>query len=404
MSEPLVIIGNGMAAVRLVDELSKRSLGRHAIAVIGDESRLAYNRVLLSSVLAGEIAPDEIELKTAAWWRDRGVTLLYGRRATSVDARARVVGLADGASLSFAKLVFATGSRSIRPPLPGMDLDGVLTFRNADDAAMIAGAAGGGARAVVIGGGLLGIEAAYGLAKSGTRVTLVHLMDRLMERQLDEVAARVLETKLATHGVDILLGAETERVEGEGRVKAVILKDGRRLPADLVVVAIGIRPNAELARAAGLKVERGIVVDDLLRTSEPGIYAIGECAEHRGVCYGLVEPGYEQARVLADHLCGGEASYAGSVISTNLKVSGVNVFSVGDFIGGKGSEILAFEDLRRGVYKKLVVVRDRLRGAVLIGDTLDARWYLELVRGQTDIGALRDGLMFGRAVAERKAA
>jgi len=230
-------------------------------------------------------------------------------------------------------------------------------------------------------------------------VTLVHLMDRLMERQLDEVAAGMLERKLATYGVDILLEAETERVEGEGRVEAVILKDGRRLPADLVVVAIGIRPNAELARAAGLNVGRGIVVGDLLQTSEPGIYAIGECAEHRGVCYGLVEPGYEQARVLAEHLCGGEASYAGSVVSTNLKVSGVH-----ELLVDTPAQILEGEDLRRGVYKKLVVSRDRLRGAVLIGDTLDARWYLELVRGQTDIGALRDGLMFGRAVAERKAA
>ncbi|TAK50152.1 MAG: NAD(P)/FAD-dependent oxidoreductase [Xanthobacteraceae bacterium] len=405
MSEPLVVIGNGMVAARLVEELSRHALGRYAIAVVGDEPRLAYNRVLLSSVLAGEVTSQEIELKTAAWWREHGVTVRYGCRAAAIDAGRRRVILADGSLLPFSKLVFATGSRSLRPNLPGIELPGVLTFRDAADAAMISAASGPGARAVVIGGGLLGIEAAYGLAKGGARVTLIHLMDRLMERQLDAPAAALLQNKLAALGVDIQLVAETARIDGQNRAEAVMLKDGRRIAADLVVVAIGIRPNTELAQGAGIACRRGIVVDDGLETSMSGIYAIGECAEHRGVCYGLVEPGYEQARVLARRLAGSDVAYAGSVVCTNLKVSGVNVFSAGDFLGeAHGSEALTLTDRANGVYRKLVVAGGRLTGAVLIGDTLDAPWYFRLIQASADIADRRDDLMFGQAIAERKAA
>jgi nitrite reductase (NADH) large subunit len=403
MSEPLVIIGNGMAAARLVDEIGKRALGRYAVAVIGEEPRLAYNRVLLSSLLADEVAPADVELKPARWWRDRGVTLRYGSPVTALDVAARSVTLADGTRLAFSKAVLATGSRPIRPCMPGMELPGVMTFRDIGDVDVMRAAAPG-ARVVVIGGGLLGLEAAYGLVKSGARVTLVHLMDRLMERQLDAAAADVLRRAVEARGVTVLLEAETVRVVGTDRVEAVALKDGGMLAADLVVVAVGVRPNAPLAASAGLAVNRGIVVDDHLETSAPGVFAIGECAEHRGQCYGLVEPGYEQAAVLARRLAGDDARYPGSVLATNLKVSGVDVFSAGDFVGAAGTEPIVLHDPGVGVYRKLVIAQDRLVGAVLCGDNTDAAWYLELIRSGQSVAALRDDLAFGRALAMREAA
>jgi len=404
MSEPLVIVGNGMASMRLVEELVQRALGRYAIAVVGDEPRLAYNRVLLSSVLAREVSQDEIELKSAAWWRDRGVTLLYGRRAVSIDPAIRRLRLADGASLPFAKLVLATGSRPIRPAVPGMNLPGVLTFRDLADVAAIEQAAKPGSKAVVIGGGLLGLEAAYGLAKAGAQVSVVHLMDRLMERQLDARAAAMLRRAIEARGIAVHLQAETKAIRGERHAQAVALADGTTLAADLVVVAAGIRPNTDLARSAGVEIGRGILIDDHLRTSNPDIYAIGECAEHSGVCYGLVEPAYEQARALAAHLYGGAGDYRGSVLATNLKVSGVNLFSAGDFLGAPGTEQIVLSDAGLGTYKKLVIKDGCLAGAVLYGDTLDGLWYLDLIRAGASIEAIRDDIMFGRAFAERKAA
>jgi nitrite reductase (NADH) large subunit len=401
MSEPLVVIGNGMAAARFADELSKRALGRYAVAVVGEEPRLAYNRVLLSSVLAGEVASSEIELKPQGWWRDRGITLRYGCRATAIDTNARSLTLADGETLCFSKLVFATGSQPIRPALPGMALPGVITFRDINDIWTIWHRAGSGDRVVVIGGGLLGLEAAYGLAKAGARVTVLHLMDRLMERQLDVTAARMLQRAVEQMGIEVLLNADTAEIAGHGRVEGVALKDGRTIEADAVVVAIGIRPSAELARAAGIAVKRGIVVDDALETAVAGIHAIGECAEHRGICYGLVEPAHEQARVLAERLSGRDARYAGSVLSTNLKVSGVNVFSAGDFLGADGTEEIVLSDPGIGLYKKLVIADGRLIGAVLFGDTADGLWYFDLIRSGADIEAMRDDLAFGRALAER---
>src|SRR5688572_14627750 len=321
MSEPLVVIGNGMAAARFADELSSRALGRYAVAVVGAEPRLAYNRVLLSSVLAGEVPSSDIELKPQRWWRDRGITLRYGCRATAIDTKARKVEMADGEPLSFSKLVFATGSQPIKPAIPGIDLPGVITFRDIGDIWTIWHRAGAGDRVVVIGGGLLGLEAAYGLAKAGARVTVLHLMDRLMERQLDAQAAAMLQRAVEAMGIEVVLGAETTEIAGHGRVEGVTLNDGRTIEADAVVVAVGIRPSADLARDAGLVVNRGIAVDDALKTNVAGIHAIGECAEHRGICYGLVEPAHEQARVLADRLAGHDAHYRGSVLATNLKVS-----------------------------------------------------------------------------------
>jgi nitrite reductase (NADH) large subunit len=404
MSEPLVVIGNGMAAMHLVEELTRRALGRYAIAVIGEEPRLAYNRVLLSAVLAQEVSLSEIELRPARWWSHRGVTLLYGRTATVIDPTIRRVRLADGATLPYARIVLATGSRPIRLRVPGMELPGVVTFRDLGDVATIEAAARRGVRAAVIGGGLLGLEAAHGLAKAGSQVAIVHLMDRLMERQLDAHAAGMLKKALEARGVTVHLNAETVGIYGTGRAQAVALKDGTQIEADLVVVAAGIRPNVELAHGANLGIDRGILVDDHLQTSRPGIYAIGECAEHRGVCYGLVEPAYEQARVLAAHLAGDEAHYPGSVLATNLKVSGVNVFSAGDFLGAAGTEQLVLSDPGLDAYKKLVVLGRRLVGAVLFGDTVDGLWYLDLIRSGASIEAIREDIMFGRTLAERKAA
>jgi nitrite reductase (NADH) large subunit len=404
MSEPLVIVGNGMAAARLVDELAKVALGRYAIAVVGDEPRLAYNRVLLSSVLAGETASHDIELKPAHWWRDRGVTLKYGCVATEIDVGRRELKIANEESIDFSRLILATGSTPLRLNVPGADLAGVHTFRDSRDVDLLLTLAARKKRVVVVGGGLLGLEAAYGLAKAGAPVTLIHLMDRLMERQLDAPAAALLKLLVERKGIEVLLNANTARLHGETRVEGVELTDGRRIDVDAVIFAAGIRPNIALAREAGVTVNRGVVVDDHLQTAAPDIFALGECAEHRGICYGLVEPAYEQARVLAQHLAGGDTAYHGSVVATNLKVSGVGVFSAGDFMGSDGTEAIVLRDIRHGTYKKLVISDGRLTGAVLVGDTADALWYLELIRTRQPIVAIRNRMMFGRSLAIRSEA
>jgi nitrite reductase (NADH) large subunit len=398
VSEPLVIVGNGMAAARLVDELAKSALGRYAIAVIGDEPRLAYNRVLLSSVLAGETASHDIELRPASWWRDRGVTLKYGCVATEIDVGRRELKIANEESIVFSKLVLATGSAPLRLNVPGADLAGVHTFRDSRDVDLLLTLAARKKRVVVVGGGLLGLEAAYGLAKAGVPVTLIHLMDRLMERQLDAPAADLLKTLVERKGIEVLLNANTARLHGEKAVEGIELADGARIDADAVIFAAGISPNVTLAKDAGISVNRGIVVDDHLQTGLADIFALGECAEHRGICYGLVEPAYEQARVLAQHLAGGTAVYSGSVVATNLKVSGVAVFSAGDFIAADGAETIVLNDARR-TYKKLVIANGRLTGAVLVGDTADALWYLELIRTREPIAKIRGEMMFGRSLA-----
>ena len=404
MSEPLVIVGNGMAAARLVDELAKVALGRYAIAVIGEEPRLAYNRVLLSSVLAGETTSQDIELRPASWWSERGVTLKYGCRATAIDVGRRELKVAGGERIPFSKLVLTTGSSALRLNVPGADIAGVHTFRDSRDVDLLLALASRKQRVVVVGGGLLGLEAAYGLAKAGSPVTLIHLMDRLMERQLDAPAAALLKSLVERKGIEILLGANTARIVGETRVEGVELADGRRIDAEAVIFAAGIRPNTALAMEAGIAVNRGIVVDDHLQTDAADIFAIGECAEHRGICYGLVEPAYEQGRVLARYLSGREASYAGSTVATNLKVSGVSVFSAGDFMGGEGSEAIVLTDINRGTYKKLVITNGRLIGAVLIGDVGDALWYLELIRTRQPTQRIRADMMFGRSLAIRSEA
>jgi len=391
--EPIIIVGAGMAATRFVEELTKSAPGRYAIRLIGDEPLLAYNRVLLSSVLAGEMTRDDIELKPDQWWRSVGVDVISGRRATHIDVGARRVDLDGGESLAYSKLVLATGSRAIRLPIPGADLDGVHTFRDVQDVEALARL--GGKRVLVIGGGLLGLEADYGLARRGAQVTLAHVMDRLMERQLDEFGAALLRRLVEAKGIRVLLNANTIGLEGDVEVQSAKFADGSSLDIDAVVFAVGVRANADLAVDAGLDVGRGVIVDDGLATSDRTIFALGECAEHRGVCYGLVEPAYEHARVLAGRLAGEEVRYSGSVVSTNLKVSGVRVFSAGDFLGQDGANSIVCKDPRMGVYRKLVIKGDRLVGAILIGDTTGALEFLQLIRNDEDISPFRDQLMFG---------
>ncbi|HEV7259680.1 MAG TPA: FAD-dependent oxidoreductase [Bosea sp. (in: a-proteobacteria)] len=404
MAEPLIIVGKGMAATRLVDELSQRALGRYSIAVIGAEGRLAYNRVLLSPLLAGEIAEPEIELKPAAWWKARGVSTLYGRAVSTIDCAARTVTLEDGLALPYAKLVLATGSKPLKPPFPGGDLPGVATFRDTADVRAMRSFAERGARIVVIGGGLLGLEAAYGLSKAGGEVTLLHLVDRLMERQLDAEGAALLASAITARGIDVRLNSATKGFFGSDKVEGVELQDGTVIPADLVVIAIGVRPNTDLAKAAGLGVNRGIVVDDGMASDDASIFAIGECAEHRGSVYGLVEPAYEQARVLATRLAGKPAAYEGSLLATNLKVSGVGVFSAGDFEAGEADETLVLRDRFAGIYRKFVLREGRLAGCVLVGDTQGALFYLGLIRSGQDISAIRADLPFGEPYCIGRAA
>jgi nitrite reductase (NADH) large subunit len=408
MAQSLVVVGAGMAATRFVRHLSDAAPGRYDVTVIGAEAHEPYNRVLLSSLLAEEVGIGEIALESGAWWRRCGVNLIRGREAVSLDVKTRRLALDDGASLGFDRLVLATGSDPVRLPLPGADLAGVLTFRTIADVEHMQAAARTGTRAVVIGGGLLGLEAAHGLARAGAIVTVVHVMDRLMERQLDPAAALMLKDTLERRGIAVRLGANTTRILGDTRVAAVEFADGETIDADMVVMSVGIRPNTALARQAGLAVARGVVVDDGLATSDAAVFAIGECAEHRGIAYGLVEPAYEQARVLARRLAGHDDLYEGSVTATNLKVSGVKLFSAGEFLGGDGMQALVLRDRGLHIYKKLVL-RETARGAVLAGcvlygDTDDGLWYLDLMRRGTPVDAMRGDLIFGRMLIERKAA
>ncbi|MDB5440140.1 MAG: nitrite reductase large subunit [Caulobacteraceae bacterium] len=337
--ERLVVIGNGMAGCRAIEEILKKDPNRYAISVFGAEPRVNYNRIMLSPVLAGEKTFDQIVINDLDWYRDNAISLHSGRAVARIDPHKRVVEAEGGLLCPYDRLILACGSDPVRLPLPGASLDGVVTFRDLDDVErMVAASEAGGGEAVVIGGGLLGLEAAYGLARRGMKATVVHLMDVLMERQLDSAAGYLLTQALAERGVETVLSAQSEEIVGQGgRVIGLKLKDGRTLNCSLLVMAVGIRPNATLAKAAGLNVNRGVVVDDQMRTSDPDIYAVGECAEHRGIAYGLVAPIWDMCRTLAGALTGDDdVAYEGSVLSTRLKVSGVDVFSAGEFGGGEG--------------------------------------------------------------------
>ncbi len=401
----LVMVGNGMAGVRALEELLKIAPDLYDITVFGAEPHPNYNRILLSPVLAGEQTLEQIVLNDWAWYRDNGITLHAGSLVTAVDRIRRVVKAtaADGTALEagYDRLILATGSNPFMLPVPGRELQGVLAYRDIADTQAMIDAATRHKHAVVIGGGLLGLEAANGLMKRGMDVTVVHVAPWLMERQLDEVAGRLLQQSLEQRGMKFLIGAQTEALldDGQGRVGSVRFKDGTEVPAELVVTAVGIRPNTGLAQQAGLHVERGIVVSDTLQTTtDPRIYAVGECAAHRGVAYGLVAPLFEQAKVLATHLAEfGIGRYSGSLTSTKLKVTGIDLFSAGDFMGGDGTETIVMSDPAGGVYKKLVLRDEKLVGACLYGDTVDGSWYFKLLREGRNVGDIRDKLMFGES-------
>lgn len=397
----LVMVGNGMAGVRTIEELLKLAPDLYDITVFGAEPHPNYNRILLSPVLAGEQTIDDIILNPVSWYENNGITLHLGKRVVDVDRSRRIVRAEDGTEAAYDRLLLATGSHPFIPPLPGRELDGVMAYRDIADTLAMVEAARTYRDAVVIGGGLLGLEAANGLMLRGMQVSVVHIAPWLMERQLDEVAGRMLQKSLEQRGLRFFLSAQTEALIGgpDGRVMAVQFKDGSEVPADLVVMAAGIRPNTELAERIGLHCHRGIVVSDTMQTvTDPRIYAVGECASHRGVAYGLVAPLFEQAKVCATHLAQfGIGRYQGSQVSTKLKVTGIDLFSAGDFMGGEGTEEIVLHDPYGGVYKKLVLKDDRLVGACLYGDTVDGAWYFKLLREGRPVHDIRDRLMFGES-------
>lgn len=397
----LVMVGNGMAGVRTLEELLKIAPDLYDITVFGAEPHPNYNRILLSPVLAGEQTVDEIILNPLSWYEENGIDLQLGKKVVDVDRRRRIVKAADGTEVEYDRLLLATGSNPFILPVPGKDLQGVIAYRDIADTNTMIEAAAKYKHAVVIGGGLLGLEAANGLMLRGMNVTVVHIMPWLMERQLDDVAGKLLQQSLENRGLKFLIGAQTQALipDKDGRVMAVQFKDGSEIPADLVVMAAGIRPNTELAEKIGLHCNRGIVVNDTMQTiTDPRIYSVGECAAHRGIAYGLVAPLFEQGKVCATHLAEfGIGRYSGSQTSTKLKVTGIDLFSAGNFMGGKDCEEIVMSDPYGGVYKKLVIKDDKLVGACLYGDTVDGSWYFKLLREGRTVNDIRDKLMFGES-------
>ncbi len=392
-----MVVGNGMAGMRTVEELLKLAPDLYRITVIGAEPHGNYNRIQLSPVLAGEIELGNIMLNDFAWYRANNIELKSGTSVTRIDRARRQVLTDQGEAIDYDRLLLALGSSPLVPDLPGVDLEGVVSYRDIADVNAMIEAAATHQRAIVIGGGLLGLEAAAGLKQRGMQVTVLHLMAHLMERQLDPPAAQTLQRSLELRGIEFVLGAHTSHLaESNGRVSAVHLQDGRELPADLVVFAAGIRPRTGLAREARLHCARGVVVNDAMQTFDPRIYAVGECAEHRGVAYGLVAPLFEQANVCANHLARlGYSSYQGSRLSTRLKVTGIEVFSTGE-LGGHGSdEDVVLHDPDAMVYQRAVIRAGVLVGAVMVGDTATAGWLNRLVLQKAQVDGLRQHLLFG---------
>jgi len=405
MKPSLVVVGNGMAGMRTVEELLALDAGMYDITVFGAEPRTNYNRILLSPVLAGEKTADQIVLHPRSWYADHGITLHAGDPVLAIDRQRRIVRSRSGLEVRYDRLLLATGSRPFIVPVPGAALPGVVGFRDLDDVEQMLAAARRGGHAVVIGGGLLGLEAANGLQRRGMTVTVVHLAAGLLNQQLDGAASLLLKAALEGRGLRILLGAQTAAILGADKVQGIRFADGAELAADLVVMAAGVRPNVALARAAGLHVERAIVVDDTLQSFDPRVYAVGECVQHRKATFGLVAPIWDQARVCAAHLAGlGHRRYVQQATATKLKVTGIDLYSAGDIVGGPGTEDLVLRDRRAGVYKRLVLAGSRLSGAVLYGDVSDGAWYFDLIQRGADVSALRERLLFGPALCEAQAA
>ncbi len=393
--EKLVVVGNGMAGIACVEQILRHA-PKFNITIFGDETHVNYNRILLSSVLAGEKSIEEITLNGLNWYQQHDVALRLGVRITDVDAGAKTVTGDDGSVTGFDKLLLATGSLPVIPSIQDVMKDGVFVFRNLDDTRSLLERARPGLKAVVIGGGLLGLEAARGLQVQGCDVTVVHLMETLMERQLDVTGGSYLANKMNELGVTVLLGLSTTAILGKGKVERVQFKGGGTIPADLVVIAAGIRPNIELGQKAGLDTKRGIVVNDYMETSNPDVFAVGECVQHNGICYGLVAPLLEQGKVLAATITGNKGpKYEGTVLASKLKIMGVDVFSAGE-IGDKvdGSEVIRYEDPSLGIYKKLTLKASKLTGVILVGDTSDSHRYMEWLRSGTDLASMRRQLLF----------
>ena len=401
MKRKLVVVGAGMASGRMLERLLKASQDSYDVTLFGAEPRGNYNRIMLSAVLAGEASPDEIATHDSAWYAAHGVACRFGETVTRINRATKTVHSRNGET-PYDKLVLATGSAPFIIPVAGKELHGVLSFRDLDDVnAMLALAERPGTQAVVLGGGLLGLEAAAGLKARGMQVVVLHLMGHLMERQLDPVAGLLLQKELEGRSIAIRCRAQTTAILGHKRAEAVLLDDGTIYPADLVVMATGIRPETRIATDAGLQVERGIVVDDQMRTSDRDILAVGECVEHGSICYGLADPIYGMAAVAARTLLGEVAAFSSVELGTHLKVTGVSVFSAGDFLGAAGTEFVTLNDPGLKTYKKLVIKDGRIVGAVLFGDTADGLWYLDLIRSGVSIEAMRDDIIFGRALAEQ---
>ena len=398
MKEKLVVIGNGMAGMRTVEELLKIAPDLYDITVYGEEPYGNYNRIMLSPVLAGEKTIEDIMLNDLQWYADNHIKLEKGRKIVKIDRKARIVTADDGSSSNYDRLLIATGSKPFIIPVPGHELPGVVAFRDIADVDKMLAAAKNYKNAIIIGGGLLGLEAANGLMQQGMQVKVVHIVDTLMERQLDDPAAKMLKESLEERGMEFLMGAQTESIQGNGKVEKVLFKDGSSVDTDIVVMAVGIRPNIELAQSAGIHCERGIVVNDTMQTFDPRIYSVGECVQHRNQTYGLVAPLFEMAKVCANHLAKyGIGRYVGSVTSTKLKVTGIDLFSAGDFLGDENTESLVFQDAAQGIYRKLVVQDNKVKGAVMYGDTIDGTWYFDLMRDGTDISDFRSNILFGQA-------
>jgi len=397
MTEKLIVIGAGMASGRMIEHLVENTPDAYDITLFNAEPRGNYNRLMLSPVLSGEKTYEEIVTHDEAYYDKHGITCRFGEKIATIDTTAKTVTTEAGDTLPYDKLVFGTGSNPFIIPLPGHDLDGVIAYRDLEDTQRMM-SLGAGKRAVVIGGGLLGLEAAAGMAAHGVDVTVVHIMGHLMERQLDEAAGYLLKKSLEDKGITIRLQANSKAILGDnGHVRALQLDDGTELPCDLLVMAVGIRPNTQLAADAGLAVGRGIHVDDQMMTSVPDVLALGECVEHDGAVFGLVAPLYEQAKVAAQTLVGESAAFKQKSLSTKLKVTGCDLFSAGDFADGEGREDIVFRDPSRGVYKRLVIEGNRLIGAVMYGDTADGNWFFNLIKDGTDIDEMRETLIFGPA-------
>ncbi|TGQ71268.1 NAD(P)/FAD-dependent oxidoreductase [Mesorhizobium sp. M00.F.Ca.ET.186.01.1.1] len=398
MTEKLVIIGNGMAPGRMLEHLLEKAPGRYAVTIFNAEPRVNYDRIMLSPVLSGEKDYEEIIIHGDGWYIKHGITLYKGHKIVAIDRTAKTVTSDHGVTEPYDKLVIATGSVPFIIPVPGHNLPGVLTYRDLDDVRAMMLAAQSRAKAVVIGGGLLGLEAAAGLNAQGMDVTVLHVMPTLMERQLDPAAGYLLQRAVEERGIKVITKANTQAITGNGKVEQVELADGTIIPATLVVMAVGIRPNAALAKDAGIAVNRGIVVDAGMRSNDPDIYALGECAEVNGMVYGLVAPLYEMARVTASQLAGDEtAAFVHSDTPTKLKVTGIELFSLGDFADGDDRQEIVLRDASAGVYKRLVLKDDRIIGTVLYGETADGAWFNDLKKKQTDISEMRDTLIFGQS-------